>query len=884
MKRIRIFFEYLAAFVIIFLLLFAIGSAIVVKYYGDEVKKYTMELVNEQVDTKIYVKEIGISLFRKFPYTSLFFNDVTVWSGHGFNRSEFNEISTDTLFTAENIYLQFNIIDLARKKYTIKNLEARNGLIRILSDSNGAGNYNVSAKSSDEPGSFLFDLKSVNIKNYKIQYINKAKSLDANLMIENLQLEGNFSRVNYQLKTITNAHLYSMHSHDVLYLSDQAIQTNISLQVKNNVFSISKGEIELGDLVADITGEFLVSNEGTTDLNLKLAGRKIDIAWLLDILNKNGLSSIEKLSGRGKLDINAEITGLASSTLMPHIQTDFSTQGAYLSIKDFASPLKSLNITGSFSNGLYNSRVSSSLEISSFSTLIENSEVSGALAIQNFVLPRFTLKILGSLELQDLINLSPSLPIRNTSGSIFPDIQINGLITGLGSGKPGISFTPEGSVSFNQLGFFLDNEGIDFTSLNGSVDLSNMFWNYSLSGSAGLSDFSISGNSTNPLDYLLNDKKLNINASYYSSLTDLDDLLKDLHGNRDSENSIQYPKNISLRLGFKFEALKKGPVSTQNTSGVLIYSYPTVRIDSLQIETMGGNVKGKIGLNKLDRETQQIIITSTIEKVQIDQLFTSFKNFGQEFITEDNIKGRLSGTANFSTPIKSNFAIQSSKIISESNIRIEDGELINFQPLIELSKFLKLEKMDHVLFSTLENNIIIRDNAITIPDMEILSSALNLSGSGTHSFDKKYNYHLAVKLSELLFKKAQSSANKEFEIALDENDQRTIFLYLYDEGDGIIIEFDEQQAIKKIKADFKEEGGELKVVLNKEFGIFKDDDAVIESANKEETPMFKFEFPDEESTDTIKTEEKGKEKKRWWKKEEENKQEIDFVIDLDTIP
>jgi len=133
-----------------------------------------------------------------------------------------------------------------------------------------------------------------------------------------------------------------------------------------------------------------------------------------------------------------------------------------------------------------------------------------------------------------------------------------------------------------------------------------------------------------------------------------------------------------------------------------------------------------------------------------------------------------------------------------------------------------------------------------------------------------------------LFKKAQSSANKEFEVALDESDKRTIFLYLYDEGDGILIEFDDQQAIKKIKEDLREERGELKVVLNEEFGIFKNDEAVIDNANKEETPMFKFEFTDEESVDTIKTEEK--EKKRWWKKEPENKQEIDFVIDDNIIP
>ncbi len=881
MKRIRIFFEYLAAFIIIFLLLFAIGSAVVIKYYGDEVKEYTMELVNEQVDTKIYVKEMGISVFRKFPYTSLFFNDVTVWSGHGFERSDFTEVSPDTLFTAENVFLQFNIIDLARKRYTIKNLETRNGVIRILTDSDGSSNYNISDNKQESVNSFLFDLKGVNIKNFQVNYINKAKDLETNLLVDNLNFEGNISRINYQLKAHGNAHIHSVSNHGVLYLADQALKTNVSLQVNENLFSISRGDIELGALIADITGEFLLSKEGAADLNLELVGEEVDVAWLTNILKKNGLSAVEKINGNGKFDLNAKISGLASSTLTPHIQTSFSTQGAAFDIEGFSYPIKSLDISGSFNNGIRNSGTTSKLDISSFHALVSNSDISGSLAIQNFQLPRFTLSVLGELQLEDLISLVPELPLSKVKGTLYPDIQVNGLITGMGNDKQGISFIPQGSLSLSECGFKLRSENLKFDSINGTLELGNSRWLTSLRGTAGHSDFTTVASSTNLLDYFLNDEHLEIDASLHSNSTYVDDLINGKNKEKENEANIKYPENISVKLNFDFDHIKKGAVDANKVSGIAHYSFPIFFIDSLHAETMNGIIDGRAGLYDLNKDSHLVTVSSNIEDVKIDQLFASFDNFGQEFLTDNNIKGKISGNAEFSTPLSRDYKMESSQMILESNIRIEDGELIDFEPMIEMSKFLKIDKMDHIIFSTIENTVMIRDNAITIPEMDIQSTALNLSASGSHSFDKTYNYHLAIKLSELLFKKAQSSANREFEIALDAQDKRTIFLMLYDEGDGIVIEFDEKQAIKKIREDMKGQRNELKAAMNKEFGAFEDDTAVIESGKQEESPMFKFEFMDEEPSDTLKLEEK--EKTRWWKKKE-NKKERDFVIEDDLIP
>ena len=50
-----------------------------------------------------------------------------------------------------------------------------------------------------------------------------------------------------------------------------------------------------------------------------------------------------------------------------------------------------------------------------------------------------------------------------------------------------------------------------------------------------------------------------------------------------------------------------------------------------------------------------------------------------------------------------------------------------------------------------------------------------------------------LEAQDILFNKANSAHRQEFNIALDKEDKRTIFLVLYDKGDGMVVEFDEDQ-------------------------------------------------------------------------------------------
>ena len=109
-----------------------------------------------------------------------------------------------------------------------------------------------------------------------------------------------------------------------------------------------------------------------------------------------------------------------------------------------------------------------------------------------------------------------------------------------------------------------------------------------------------------------------------------------------------------------------------------------------------------------------------------------------------------SGEINIESYWKPNFVLDQEKLKINSHLIIEKGELIDFKPLENLSSYISLDELKHVKFSKLENTIDVQNKIITIPVMEIKSSALSVLLSGTHTFNQEINYEITLLLSELL--------------------------------------------------------------------------------------------------------------------------------------
>jgi hypothetical protein len=165
-------------------------------------------------------------------------------------------------------------------------------------------------------------------------------------------------------------------------------------------------------------------------------------------------------------------------------------------------------------------------------------------------------------------------------------------------------------------------------------------------------------------------------------------------------------------------------------------------------------------------------------------------------------------------------------ISAEGKFTIDNGALVDFEPIQELSSFIEISELRNIHFERLSNDFFIRNNFVYIPQMDVRSSAADLAISGKHSFDNDYEYHIKILLSEMLSKKIHKPKpnTTEFGAVSDDGLGRTsMLLKVVNKGEDVKVSYDMKAAGSQIKNDIRSERKTLKTIFNQEYGLFKKD-------------------------------------------------------------
>jgi hypothetical protein len=308
---------------------------------------------------------------------------------------------------------------------------------------------------------------------------------------------------------------------------------------------------------------------------------------------------------------------------------------------------------------------------------------------------------------------------------------------------------------------------------------------------------------------------------------------------------------------------------------------------------MQGQIKTEGILEQQHNRQFLVRSISNVTGIDITRAFASFDNFGQDFIMDKHLRGEFSGLVNFSAMLNERMKIKKESILADCDIVIQDGELSGFEPMRKLSRYIDVQELEDVTFSTLSNQIFIRNAEVIIPKMDINSSAFDITGSGMHGFDKNFTYKVQVSLSEILSKKARKPNKQESEFGVIEDDglgRVLIPLIIEGSDQGTEVRYDRRGAVQNVKEQLRAEKQELREILNEEFGLFKKDTTLgadkvedkksrfilgweeedrrriesdtAENAIKTEQKPFTIIWDDEEESDTVKVEEKKRRRRK----------------------
>ncbi|MFZ5939658.1 MAG: AsmA-like C-terminal region-containing protein [Bacteroidota bacterium] len=885
LKKIKKYLEYAAALLLIFFLVLAIGGVVLVRFYEDEVKEYALKEINASLDTRITVENIEVSFFQRFPYVSIVLEEVNAWSGRDFSQQDFPAINTDTLFHAKTVYFQFNPLYLLKNEYKIGRIQAVSGKVHLYSDLSGRGNFHFLKDGSAETESspLFIDLKRVELKDFDFRYLSLTNRTELEGSVGQLALNGKFSKKEYELLTQARLDIRRFSIGEATYLKDQELRFRIGMAVSDSLFLIRTGSVGLDDITMNASGSFIIHRGGGVELDLSPSAENIELQKIIPLLPSTVTSRFKEVAVRGSVSLNSRVKGLMAPGSLPEIDASILLHRGMVDFPGAPYPIENISLNGRISNdkSLPGEPLTFSAETFEFTSAKDR--VSGNMTFIYGRRNQLYGKVAGALRAENLPAWYPDLPVTSSSGLLNFDLGFSAVFSGSG-GAPG-EFYLQGEVNTDQATFAFPWYETPFTGLNGTLRIDGSKLDIDLKGKTGLSDFHFEGIAGNLPGYLATEtENLSIQGKLSGQVFDIDQLIDSYRSRGDDEDSvIHMPRQILAHIYFDADTLHYRNITATTASGTASYSGSVLNIDHFTMNTMNGMISGRCALGQLPDYSFLFNLSAGFDRINIQKMFLSFENFGQDFITDRNLMGKISGSGDLTFPLTSAFTMLYPQLQCESSVLVTDGELVDFEPLSALSSFINIEELKDIRFARLENNIVITGGKVIIPEMMVSNSAINLSASGEHDFDNLYEYHVRLKLSDLLYNKAKKDRELGFESAADERDQRTLFLKIYDHGPGMKVEYDREQAAEKIRSDLKNEKQELKVLFNEELGLFKKDSALQKSSTLPagNQPLFRFEFQNEERSDTLRNEgvKTGLRKDRKKKSGEENKPDFKIVID-----
>jgi uncharacterized protein involved in outer membrane biogenesis len=344
-------------------LLFAAGF-IIIYFFEDDVKKFAVDQINKEINTKIEVEDIKLSLFKKFPYASLEFINVKCLEVTENEKKE-------SLLEAKSVFLEFSIWDIFKGKYKFKKLSIENGKLNLKIDKKGKTNFDILKSAKTEPGKPKkdpgFKFNEFILKNVHFQFIDKKSKQEYRAQVKKLTCSGAFTEKTFTLKTKATifSEVISINDEDFVSNKNFYLNTSIEVNTQQKLCSIKNANLELENMKIQVKGSF--KYDSTAYLDMAFNGENLNIQSFLSLLPSSYKNFEKKYKSEGDFYLRGSIKGSVAHNNTPHIVADFGIDKGKIKFVEEGISMKEIFLQGSFNTGTANTPETAELNLQKFS-------------------------------------------------------------------------------------------------------------------------------------------------------------------------------------------------------------------------------------------------------------------------------------------------------------------------------------------------------------------------------------------------------------------------------------------------------------------------------------------------------------------------------------
>lgn len=731
-------------------LLLLVVSAFAIPYlFEDEIKAKIAKAINDNVDAKVAFEDADLSLFKSFPKANVSIDKLSI-----INKAPFEG---DTLVAFEELNLKMSVMELFNDDNEPMNIEAissKNGLINIIFNKDGVGNYDIALKNQDKKDDgkgkpLALKIKEYDVENFKFKFTDEASKIKMTLDSINHSGSGDFANDVLDLDTETTANV-SLNMDKMNYLNNVkvSLEAVLGIDLNKSKYTFKENKAKINDLPLEFDG-FIQLVEQCQMYDLTFKTPTSSFKNFLGLIPEAYRSNIENVKTSGDFTVKGFAKGMLTDTTVPKFNIDIASNNASFQYPDLPKSVKNIVIDTKIVNetGIMNDTY---VNLDQLSFAIDQDVFNAKANIKNVATNALVDAALkGTIN---LANLSKAYPIKldkPLTGILKADVTTKFDMKSVETSQYQ-NINNAGTMSLS--GFkYIDENGKGMNISTALVQFNPSRVNLQqFKATTGKSDLSVTGVLENFYGFVFRNQELKGDFDMVSNTLAVSDFMTTSQPTKESEakktEAMKIPAFLNCTLTAKANTVLYDNLTLKDCSGKLIVRDQAVTLQNVKTNVFGGQI-GLNGMVSTKQKTPTFKMDLDLNKVDIFQTFTQLDMLKKIAPIAGAINGKLNSNIKLSGNLDANEMTPDLKTISGDLL----GQLLsttvnpsNSNLLSALGSNIKFIDMNKLNLNDIKAALTFKDGKVAVKPFNIKYQDITATIDGTHGFDQLMNYNVKM--------------------------------------------------------------------------------------------------------------------------------------------
>ena len=720
-------------------------------FFKDQIKAKIAEAINESVDAKVSFADADLSLFRNFPNATVGIEKLVI-----INKAPFEG---DTLVSLGELNLKMSIKELFKGKdepLSIQGISSQNGLINIIFNKDGVGNFDIALKDkkeeskNDKSKPLSLKIQNYKIENFTFRYIDQGSKIK--MVIDSLNHEGtgDFTNSKLDLTTKSTAKV-SLDMDKVNYMKNVKLTLDavLGIDLDKSKYTFKENKALINQLPLEFDGFIQMVDAGQI-YDLKFKTPTSSFTNFLGLIPSAYTAGLDGVKTTGDFTVIGFAKGELTETTVPKFNIAIASNNASFqypnlpkSVQNIAIDTKIINETGILNDTYVN--------LDKLSFRIDQDVFNAKANIKNITVNPFVSAALkGTINLANLSKAYPIKMDKPLAGILKADVttqfdmasveksQYQNIKNAGTMSLSGFKYTDENNKSMN-----ISTALVEFNP--STINLKQF------NATTGKSDLAINGVLENFYGFMFKKQELKGNFNMSSNQLAVDDFMT--AGEPATEKTaakpteaMKIPAFLNCTINAKANTVLYDNLKLTAVSGKLIVKDEKAILENFKTSVFGGTI-GLTGAVSTKEKVPTFDMNLGFNQVDIAQTFTQLDMMKKIAPIAGIINGKLNSTIKLNGNLDAKELTPDLKSISgdllgqllSSTINAKNSTLLN-----ALGSNIKFIDMNKVNLNDIKAALTFENGKVNVKPFDIKYQDIKVTVGGTHGFDQTMNYNLKL--------------------------------------------------------------------------------------------------------------------------------------------